>query len=91
MADHVFFANRGEFRTGDLESLMSQASCLSLVCNAILIWNTVEYERIVHELRASGFAVDEEILQHISPLAFRHIAINGRYEFSEDIDREVSA
>ena len=91
LADHLFFANRGEFRTGDLESLMSQASCLSLVCNAILIWNTVEYDRIVHELKASGFAVQEDLLPHVSPLAFKHIAINGRYEFPEDIDMEVSA
>jgi TnpA family transposase len=30
----LFFANRGEFCTGDLDEIMNKASCLSLVSNA---------------------------------------------------------
>ena len=32
----VFFADQGEFCTGDYEEIMNKASCLSLVSNAIL-------------------------------------------------------
>lgn len=32
----MFFANQGEFTTGDYEEIMNKASCLSLVSNAIL-------------------------------------------------------
>jgi TnpA family transposase len=34
----LFFANRGEFRTGDVDEIMNKASCLSLLSNAVLVW-----------------------------------------------------
>src|SRR6266481_6933506 len=34
----IFFADQGEFRTGDYQEIMNKASCLSLVSNAILVW-----------------------------------------------------
>ena len=37
----VFFADQGEFRIGDYQEIMNKASCLSLVSNAILVWNTL--------------------------------------------------
>ena len=40
LARWLFFANRGEFRTGDYEEIMNKASCLSLLSNAVLVWNT---------------------------------------------------
>ena len=54
----LFFANRGEFRTGDLEEIMNKASCLSLLSNAVLVWNTIQIGQIVTRLRAAG----EEVL-----------------------------
>jgi hypothetical protein len=89
LADHVFFANKGEFRQGDADSLISQATSLSLVCNAVLIWNTMEYDRIISQLKATGFVVEENFLRRISPLAFKHIAFNGRYDFEEDQSEEL--
>lgn len=84
LADHVFFANKGEFRYGDLESLMCQASCLSIVCNIILISNSIDYDVIIHQLKSVGFPIKDELLGHISPLAYKHIAINGHYKFSRE-------
>ncbi|HSX78977.1 MAG TPA: Tn3 family transposase, partial [Candidatus Saccharimonadia bacterium] len=40
LARRLFFANQGAFQTGDYE-IMNKASCLSLLCNAVLVWNTV--------------------------------------------------
>ena len=37
--------NQGEFTTGDYEEIMNKASCLSLVSNAILYWNTHQDHR----------------------------------------------
>jgi len=39
LARWIFFADQGEFRTGDYQEIMNKASCLSLVSNAILVWN----------------------------------------------------
>jgi hypothetical protein len=47
-------ANRVEFRSGNYEEIMNNASCLSLLSNAVLGWNTVAIMRIVTQLRAAG-------------------------------------
>jgi TnpA family transposase len=54
LARWLFFANRGEFRDGDLNEIMNKTSCLSLLCNAAVVWNTVRMQKIVDQLRASG-------------------------------------
>jgi TnpA family transposase len=72
----IFFADQGEFTTGDYEEIMNKASCLSLVSNAILYWNTLKIMEIVDNLRAQGEAIDEETLSHISLLPFRHVVPN---------------
>ena len=68
LAKWLFFANQGEFRTGDYEEIMNKASCLSLLSNAVLVWNTVHIDRIVAQLRATGNIVLDEDLARVSPL-----------------------
>jgi hypothetical protein len=80
----IFFADQGEFTTGDYEEIMNKASCLSLVSNAILYWNTLKITEIVDNLRAQGEDIDKETLAHISLLPFRHVVSNGMY-FIEDV------
>ena len=84
LAKKLFFLNRGAFKTSDYEEIMNKASCLSLVSNAVLVWNTHHIQQIVDELRAEGHDIPSEHLQKISPLMFRHILIYGTYHF-EDI------
>lgn len=79
----IFFANQGEFTTGDYEEIMNKASCLSLVSNAVLYWNTLRITDIVDNLRAQGEEVDQATLSHISLLPFKHVVPNGTY-FIED-------
>lgn len=75
----IFFANQGEFTKGDYEEIMNKASCLSLVSNAILYWNTIKINDIVTQLRQQGEKVEDETLSHISLLPFRHVLPNGTY------------
>jgi TnpA family transposase len=82
----IFFANQGEFTTSDYEEIMNKASCLSLVSNAILYWNTPKITDIVDKLRAQGEEVDQATLSHISPLPFKHVVPNGTYCI-EDIEQ----
>ena len=79
----IFFADRGEFTTGDYEEIMNKASCLSLVSNAILYWNTLKIHDIVESLRAQGETIENETLSHISLLPFRHVVPNGTYFIDE--------
>ena len=77
LAKRLFFANQGAFRTGDYEEIMNKASCLSLLSNAVLVWNTVHMERIVTQLRAAGHEISDEDLAHVSPLLHSHVTPNG--------------
>jgi hypothetical protein len=61
----------------------NKASCLSLVSNAILYWNTIKINDIVENLRAQGEEIDKETLSHISLLPFRHVVPNGMYFIEE--------
>jgi TnpA family transposase len=79
LARWLFFADQGEFRTSDFEMIMNKASCLSLLSNAVVLWNTLQIERIVTELRASGTPIRNEDLVHVWPLQRRHITPNGVY------------
>jgi hypothetical protein len=66
-------------RSGDYEEVMNKASCLSLLSNAVLVWNTVHIGRIVDQLRAAGHEVKDEDLARVSPLAHAHVIPNGSY------------
>ena len=79
LAKSLFFANQGGFRSGDYEEVMNKASCLSLLSNAVLVWNTVHIARIVAQLRAAGHEVRDEDLARVSPLAHAHVIPNGSY------------
>src|SRR2546422_5400913 len=89
VARRLFFANQGAFQTGDYEEIMNKATCLSLLSNAALVWNTVQMSRIIDQLRASGETITDEELARVSPLAFSHIIPNGTY-FSQRTSGEQS-
>jgi TnpA family transposase len=80
----IFFANQGEFTTGDYEEIMNKASCLSLVSNAVLYWNTIKINDIVEGLRDQGESIDNELLSHISLLPYKHVLPNGTYFIEKD-------
>ncbi len=75
----VFFADQGEFTTGDYAEIMNKASCLSLVSNAVLYWNTLRINNLVKDLRSRGEVIDDETLSHISLLPYKHVIPNGSY------------
>ncbi|MBV8419935.1 MAG: Tn3 family transposase [Hyphomicrobiales bacterium] len=79
LAKWLFFANQGDFRVGDYEEIMNKASCLSLLSNAVLVWNTVHIARIVAQLRAGGHDVKDEDLARVSPLLQAHTVPSGSY------------
>ena len=79
LAKWIFFANQGDFRLGDYEEIMNKASCLSLISNAVLIWNTVHMSRIADQLRAAGNSIADEDLARVSPLAHAHTIPSGSY------------
>jgi TnpA family transposase len=84
LAKRLFFANGGEFRTGDYEEIMNKASCLSILSNTVTIWNTLEMEKIISRLRSGGEEILDQDLQPISPYIHQHVIPNGTYRFRDD-------
>ena len=52
---------------------------LNLVTAAIVLWNTVYLSRAIQAMRDHGQSVDENLLQHLSPLGWEHINLTGDY------------
>lgn len=75
----IFFANQGKFTVGDYAEIMNKASCLSLVSNAVLYWNTVKISGIINQLRKNGENISNKSLSHISPLSHKHVIPIGTY------------
>jgi TnpA family transposase len=84
LARSLFFADQGLFRSGDYYQMMNRASCLSLLSNAVLVYNTLRIARMLEQAHAQGQTFTPEALAHISPLMYRHVIVNGTYDFSPD-------
>jgi len=61
---------------------MNKASCLSLLSNAVLVWNTLAITKMVTLLRGAGETIADENLARISPLMHQHVIPNGTYRFA---------
>ena len=57
----------------------NRASGLNLAVAAIILWNTVYLGRAVDELRSRGEIIPDDLLAHVAPLGWEHIAFNGDY------------
>ncbi len=79
LARAVFFYRLGEIRDRSFEQQRYRASGLNLVTAAIVLWNTVYLERATSALRAHGKALDDTLLQYLSPLGWEHINLTGDY------------
>ncbi len=79
LARAVFFHRLGEIRDRTFENQRYRASGLNLAVATIILWNTVYLGRAVDELRSRGETVSDELLAHVAPLGWEHIAFNGDY------------
>lgn len=77
----LLFAHQGKIRHWRYEEQLNQASCLNLVTNAVIIWNTVYIAAIVDQLKREGCTVRDEDLARLSPARSAHINPYGKYRF----------
>jgi hypothetical protein len=65
--------------------MMNKASCLSLLSNAVLVWNTLHMGRILDRAEADGHTFLPEELAHVHQLIFHHLTVNGTYDFTGQV------
>jgi TnpA family transposase len=75
----IFFHRQGEIRDRTFENQSFRASGLSLITAAIVHWNTVYLDRVVQRLREQGTTVPDDLLAHVAPLGWEHVALTGDY------------
>ncbi|CAI8717840.1 Tn3 family transposase [Chryseobacterium sp. IT-36CA2] len=85
LARAVYFNRFGEVRERSFENQRYKASGLNLVTAAIVLWNTVYIEKAVEHLKEQGEEINEELLQHLSPLGWEHIHLTGDYVWEDRI------
>ena len=78
------FAHQGQVRRRQPEDQTNQASCLNLVTNAVIVWNTVYMGAVIDRLKSKGERIAPEDLAHLSPARYDHINPYGRYRFQVD-------
>lgn len=79
------FGKEGALRGREFGDQVHTFSCLSILHNAVVAWNTIQIGKIVSDLRAEGQQLDDETLSHVTPLLRKHINPFGRYYF--DLNR----
>lgn len=80
----LFFADEGQLQKSQLQEQANQASALTLVTNAIIVWNTVYMQAVIDQLKQEGYVINESDLQHISPCRFEHVNKHGKIAFNVD-------
>ena len=85
----ISYANFGKLRfKSELEQQL-WSECGRLIANCILYYNASILSNVLAHRESSGDVEGIEVLKQISPVAWQHINLYGRYEFrkcSEPID-----
>jgi TnpA family transposase len=87
LREFLFFANRGKIRRKQGEEQVHQATCLNLLTNCVIAWNTIYMGAAIDRLRIDGHPVQDADLAYLSPCRYEHINPYGKYTFevSEDL------
>ena len=79
----VAYANFGKlrFRTPYEQNLWQE--CSRLITNCIIAYNATILSDLLQHHQRTGNAHQSELLQRVSPVAWQHINLHGRYEFNK--------
>jgi len=81
----LFFGKEGAVRGRTFQDQVNTFSCLAVLHNAVVVWNTLRIGEVVAQLRVEGHVITDEDLARTSPLLHAHINPFGQYRF--DLER----
>jgi TnpA family transposase len=92
----VAYANFGKLRFKAEDEQVLWSECSRLITNCIVYYNATILSRLLVHQEAAGEAAGIAELGQISPVAWQHINLYGRYEFTRtpapiDVDTMVAA
>ncbi|MBU3201133.1 transposase [Clostridium estertheticum] len=74
LARAIFFGKYGMLHEKDIQGQLQRATALSIIINAITLWNTIYLPKVVEKLKEKE-DVNEDFLKHVSPLGWEHIIL----------------
>ncbi|HLW03484.1 MAG TPA: Tn3 family transposase [Ktedonobacterales bacterium] len=83
MARAIFFGQQGRLSDRDAAAYLRRALALSLVLNAIIVWNTRHLEAAAQESAQRGQPIADEMWHTLHPIMWEHIHLVGAYCFAE--------
>ncbi len=84
LAYAIFFGKQGRFADRGDEARLNRALALSLVMNAVIVWNTFYLGAAAETLKQSGQPVQDSIWPHLSPILWEHLHLTGEYSFDSE-------
>jgi len=85
LARVLFFGRQGRFGDRGYEAQLTRASALSLVINALVVWNTRYLQQAAETLALRGRPVPDEVWSHLTPHLWEHVHLIGHYRFEEPV------
>jgi TnpA family transposase len=85
MARDISFGRQGRYGDRGYEAQLNRASALSLVINAIIVWNTRYLAAAADELARRGQPILDTAWTHLTPLLWEHVHFVGAYRFEEPV------
>jgi len=77
----ISFANFGKLRFKTEYEQQIWNECSRLIANCIIYYNSTILSNLLSYKEKTGNIQDAELLKQISPIAWQHINLHGRYEF----------
>jgi len=77
----VFYANFGKFRVKTELEQQIWSECTRLIANSIIFYNAFILSKLLEHTEAIERNEEANIIKRVSPVAWRHINLYGRYEF----------
>jgi hypothetical protein len=81
LARDLAYGQSGVLADHDYAFQVNRATCLSLLINVIVVWNTRYMQAALDHLRQAGYPVRDEDLSHLSPILSGHINLHGSHHF----------
>lgn len=88
----VAYVNNGKFRVKTEAEQQLWNECSRLIANAIIYYNTELLSKVYEQKRVAGDEEAIKVLRGVSPVAWRHVNLIGKFEFTpEAIDIDLDA
>jgi len=80
----VSYANFGKLRFKNEAEQQLWSECSRLITNCIIYYNMTILSRLLAYKEAAGDSAGVELLKQVSPVAWQHINLYGRYEITKE-------